>query len=230
MSSRSALARSRSSTLAKTLLLDFGGVLTTPVRESFAAFARTEGLDPEALWAVMRDVARSPDDPFTLVETGRITLEEFDRRLAGLFGEHLGTAIASEGLKVRLFSGVGPDEAMIAAVRRARLLGVPTGLVSNSWGGNYGEGGYDRAMFDELFDEVVISGEVGLRKPQPEIYLLAASRLGAEPQDCVFADDFAVNAEGASAVGMLGIHHRTADETIPKIEDFLGLKLREPGA
>jgi FMN phosphatase YigB (HAD superfamily) len=201
-------------------------VLTTPVRDSFAAFARAEGLDPEAFWTVMRDVARTPDDPFTLVETGQIQLEEFDRRLAALFGDRLGKPISSEGLKVRLFSGVGPDEAMIAAVRRAREQGVPTGLVSNSWGGNYGEGGYDRAMFDELFDEVVISGEVGLRKPQPEIYLLAASRLGAGAADCVFADDFAVNAEGASAVGMLGIHHRAADETLPRIEEFLGVTLR----
>jgi putative hydrolase of the HAD superfamily len=201
-------------------------VLTTPVRESFGAFARAEGLDPEAFWAVMRDVARTPDDPFTLVETGQIQLEEFDRRLAALFGERLGVQIAAEGLKVRLFSGVGPDEAMISAVRRARERGVPTGLVSNSWGGNYGEGGYDRAMFDELFDEVVISGEVGFRKPQPEIYLLAASRLDAAPAECVFADDFALNAEGASAVGMLGIHHRSADETLPSIEKFLGVPLR----
>lgn len=174
----------------------------------------------------MRYVARTPDDPFTLVETGKISLEEFDRRLATLFGERLGKTISHEGLKVRLFSGVGPDEEMIGALRRAREQGVPTGLISNSWGGNYGEGGYQREMFDELFDDVVISGEVGLRKPEPEIYLLAASRLKAEPSECVFADDFAVNAEGATAVGMLGIHHRTASETLPKIEDFLGLSLR----
>jgi epoxide hydrolase-like predicted phosphatase len=201
-------------------------VLTTPVRQSFALFARDEGVDPEELWAVMRDVARTDDDPFTMVETGRIALEEFDRRLAALFNERLGAAIAPENLKVRLFSRVGPDEAMIAAVRTARSKGVPTGLISNSWGGNYGEGGYERAMFDELFDEVLISGELGLRKPQPEIYLLGAKRLDAEPADCVFADDFKANADGASAVGMLGIHHRTADETIPQIEEFLGVPLR----
>ena len=219
-------ARWRSSALAKTLLLDFGGVLTTPVVESFAAFARDEGVDPEALWGVMRDVARTSDDPFTLVETGRIALEEFDRRVAALFNEHLGTSIVHENLKVRLFSRVGPDEAMIGAVRTAREKGIPTGLVSNSWGGNYGEGGYQRETFDELFDEVVISGEVGLRKPQPEIYLLAAERLKAEPADCVFVDDFKVNADGATAVGMRGIQHRVADETIPLLEEFLGASLR----
>ena len=174
----------------------------------------------------MREVARTEDDPFTLVETGRIELEEFDRRVATLFNEGLGTNIAHENLKVRLFSRVGPDEAMIGAVRTARSKGIPTGLISNSWGGNYGEGGYQREMFDELFDVVVISGEVGLRKPQPEIYLLAAGRLMAEAQECVFVDDFKVNAEGATAVGMLGIQHTTAEETIPRLEQFLGVPLR----
>lgn len=211
--------------MAKTLLLDFGGVLTTPVRESFAAFARDEGVDPEALWRVMREVARTADDPFTLVELGRIELEEFDRRLAAILGERLGKAIAPENLKVRLFARVGPDETMIAAVRAARAARVPTGLISNSWGGNYGEGGYDRAMFDELFDAVVISGEVGVRKPDPAIYLMAAERLGARPSECVFVDDFMVNAEAAEAVGMVGIHHRSAAETIPKLEEFLGVRL-----
>jgi len=200
-------------------------VLTTPVVESFAAFAREEGIDPEALWRVMRDVARTEDDPFTLVETGRIALEEFDLRLAGVFNQGLGTSIEHENLKVRLFSRVGPDEAMINAVRLARKAGVPTGLISNSWGGNYGEGGYERAMFDELFDEVVISGEVGLRKPEPEIYLLAAERLKVEPTECVFVDDFKINADGATAVGMLGIQHLGAKETIPQLEAFLSVKL-----
>ncbi len=201
-------------------------MLTTPVRESFAAFARDEGIDPEALWRCMRDVARTDEDPFTLVETGKIALDEFDQRLASLFNDVLGSAIASENLKVRLFSRVGQDDAMIGAVRRARVQNVPTGLISNSWGGNYGEGGYQREMFDELFDNVVISGEVGLRKPQPEIYLLAAERLKAEPADCVFVDDFQINADGATAVGMHGIQHRTADETIPQLEEFLGVSLR----
>ena len=207
-------------------MLDFGGVLTTPVRESFAAFARDEGIDPDALWRCMRDVARTEEDPFTLVETGRIALDEFDRRLAALFNDALGCSILPDNLKVRLFAGVGPDEAMIGAVRKARAQGVPTGLISNSWGGNYGEGGYQREMFDELFDEVVISGEVGLRKPQPEIYLLAAERLKAEPAECVFVDDFKVNADGAVAVGMRGIQHRNAEETIPQLEEFLSVALR----
>ena len=79
-----------------------------------------------------------------------------------------------EGLIARLFGGMRPDEAMFDAVAAARRAGVRTGLVSNSWG----EEGYDRARFAELFDVLVISGELGIRKPAPEIYALAAERLG----------------------------------------------------
>ena len=201
-------------------------MLTTPIRASYEAFAADEGLDAKALWKVMRDVARTADDPFTLVETGAIDQSEFDVRLAALFNERLGSSIAPLNLKVRLFSTVGPDEAMIAAIRRARSQRVPTGLISNSWGSDPGAGAYAGYGIDELFDTVVISGEVGLRKPEPEIYLLACERIGSEPAECAFVDDFEVNAQGATAVGMLGIRHRTAEETIPQLEEFLGLTLR----
>ena len=69
-----------------------------------------------------------------------------------------------------MFAGAGPDEAMLAAVRRARAAGIRTGLISNSWGAAT----YDRALLAELFDGVVISGDVGVRKPTPEIYAMGA--------------------------------------------------------
>ena len=89
---------------------------------------------------------------------------------------------------------------MLAAVAAARAAGVRTGLISNSWG----LGIYDRLDSTELFDAVVISGEVGLHKPQPEIYLLACERLGVEPAAAVFVDDLRENCAGAEAVGMTG--------------------------
>ena len=92
---------------------------------------------------------------------------------------------------------------MVGAVRAAKEAGLKTGLISNSWG----LGIYDRAPVD-LFDATVISGDVGLRKPQPEIYLLACQRLGVEPAECVFVDDLRENCAGAGAVGMTGVLHR----------------------
>ena len=99
-----------------------------------------------------------------------------------------------------------PDEAMFDAVAAARRAGVRTGLVSNSWG----EQGYDRTRFDELFDVLVISGEIGIRKPAPEIYALASERLGRAAERCVFVDDLAGNLKPARAIGMATVLHRDA--------------------
>ena len=149
------------------------------------------------------------------LETGELDEEEFEPRFAALLGlsEH-------EGLIGRLFAGLGPDDAMVGAVRAARGAGIPTGLISNSWG----LGIYERAPVD-LFDETVISGDVGLHKPQPEIYLLACERLGVDPADSVFVDDLRENVEGAEAVGMTGVLHRDTAATVERLERLLGVGL-----
>jgi putative hydrolase of the HAD superfamily len=120
-----------------------------------------------------------------------------------------------------MFGGVRPDERMLAAVRTARAAGFRTGLISNSMGG----ASYDRAIFPELFDGVVISGDVGMHKPQPEIFLLGAERAGVAPEQCVFVDDLRENCDGAEAVGMTVVLHRGADTTLPELERLLGVEL-----
>ena len=97
---------------------------------------------------------------------------------------------------------------MLEAVRRARAAGVRTGLVSNSWGTRR----YPRDVLTELFDGVVISGEVGIRKPAPEIYALGAQSIGLEPETCVFVDDLPFNLAPAAELGMATVLHRTAEE------------------
>ena len=198
----------------RALIVDFGGVLTTNIWDSFAAFSRAEGLEPERVRALFRE------DPEALallrrLETGEIDTEEFEPA----FGTFLGVG-ESEGLTERLFAGLRPDEEMIAAVRTAREAGIRTGLISNSWG----LGIYDRAP-TELFDAAVISGEVGLHKPQPEIYLLACERLGVEPSESVFVDDLRENCDGAESVGMTAVLHRDSAETVARLEELLALSL-----
>ena len=198
------------------LLIDFGGVLTTNVFESFAAFCRAEGLDPDTV----RDRFRHDPSARALLgelEEGRIGNAEFEARFAPMLGVE-----RHEGLIERLFGGMEPDEAMLDAVAVARRAGVRTGLVSNSWG----EEGYDRARFDELFDVLVISGELGIRKPAPEIYALAAERLGRPPERCVFVDDLPGNLKPAAAIGMATVLHRDAETTVPRLEALLGVSLR----
>jgi putative hydrolase of the HAD superfamily len=198
----------------KGLLVDFGGVLTTNVFQSFKQFCEAEGLPPDTIKRAFRE------DPEALgllrrLEKGELTHEEFEP----LFAERLGIE-RTEGLVERLFAGVGPEEEMLDAVRRARSAGVKTGLISNSWG----EGlAYDQATLDELFDAVVISGDVGLHKPQPEIFKLGAERIGVPPEDCVFVDDLRENCAGAEDVGMTAILHRGPESTLPELKRLLGV-------
>jgi epoxide hydrolase-like predicted phosphatase len=195
------------------LVTDFGGVLTTNIWESFSAFCVDAGLDEDTVKSLFREDPESLADLREL-ETGRVTVEEFERR----FGPRLGIA-RSEGLVERLFARIAPDTQMIEVVRAIRESGVPVGLVSNSWGGTT----YDQKLFDELFDAVVISGEVGLHKPEPEIYRLAADQLGIPPQLCVFVDDLRENCAGAEEVGMTAILHRDTQETIARLRELFEL-------
>lgn len=197
------------------LLVDFGGVLTSNVFDSFREFSEREGIEPDSVKRLFRE----DPDALTLLrrlERGEIAEDVFAERFAPLLG-----VADHDGLVDRLFAGMRCDEAMLEAVRRARAAGFRTGLVSNSWGA----GRYDRAAFDDLFDAVVISGEVGLNKPEPEIFRLAAERAAAPPEECVLVDDLKENCAGAEAVGMTAILHRGADRTVPELERLLGVPL-----
>ena len=200
---------------ARALILDFGGVLTTNVFESFRDFSESEGLDPDAVKELFRERGEGLD-LLRRLERGELEIPEFEQRFGPLLGVR-----EPEGMVQRLFAGVQADERMVAAVRRVKEAGRPTGLISNSWGGT----SYDRVEVDEMFDAIVISGEVGLHKPEPEIFRLGAERLGVEPADCVFVDDLRENCDGAEAVGMTAILHRGADGTIPELERLLGVTL-----
>jgi epoxide hydrolase-like predicted phosphatase len=198
------------------LIVDFGGVLTTNVFDSFRAFGEAEGLDPQTVKRAFRE------DPEALgllreLERGDIEVEEFEPR----FGERIGVA-DTDGLVGRLFGGVGPDERMLEAVRQAGEAGICTGLISNSWGAGLS---YDMSLLDELFEAIVISGDVGMHKPEPAIYMLGAERLGLRPEECVFVDDLRENCQGAEEVGMTAILHRGADSTLPELEKLLGVPL-----
>jgi putative hydrolase of the HAD superfamily len=194
---------------------DFGGVLTNPVWDSFAAFCRGEGLDPDAVKKLFRE-DRDAIALLRKLETGTITEPEFERA----FGAKLGLR-NHERLIDSMFAGMTPDEEMLAAVRDLRRGGIHTGLISNSWSVDH----YDRGLLAELFEEAVISAEVGLHKPQPEIYLLAAERVGVEPKASLFVDDLRENCEGAEAVGMTAIRHRTTAETRERLAELTGVSL-----
>ena len=208
----------------RALVVDFGGVLTTHLGDAFRAFCEREGVDYEAVRRRLRE-AYGESDPESLVarfETGRMPREEFERELAVGLSEGLDRPIAPERLIQRMLTDLRLDDAMIAAVRTARRAGVPTALLSNSWGVEY----YPHDLLAELFDQIVISGEVGLRKPDPEVFRMATDRLGLSPEDCIFVDDLPSNIQAAEAVGMLGVLHEEAANTIAELERLLEVPLR----
>lgn len=202
----------------KGLLVDFGGVLTTNVFDSFRAFCEDEGLDPESVKRLFREDARALECVRAL-ERGRLTEQGFAERFGRLLELE---PDRHPGLVERMFGHVEPDEQMLEALRRARARGIRTGLISNSMGA----GRYDRSSFPDLFDGVVISGDEGLHKPQPEIYELGCERVGLEPPECVFVDDLRENCDGAEAIGMTAVLHRGAERTLPRLEELLGVELR----
>jgi epoxide hydrolase-like predicted phosphatase len=197
------------------LIVDWGGVLTTDVFASFRVFCVAEGLAPDTVRDLFREDPRARD-LLAGLETGELDGNAFERGFAALLG------IAPDGIVERLFGAIGPDEAMIGAVRAARAAGLRTGLLSNSWRAE----DYDRALLEELFDACVISAEVGLRKPDPAIYALAAERVGLPPEALVYVDDLPGNLKPARALGMATVAHRDAAETIPELEALLGVALR----
>jgi putative hydrolase of the HAD superfamily len=198
------------------LIVDYGGVLTTDVFASFREFCALEGLPADRVREAFRD------DPAARqlladLETGRVAPAVFEPRLAELLG------VAPDGLIDRIFGHMRLDQAMLDGVRRARDAGRRTGLLSNSWGDDR----YEHELIDPLFDDLVISSEVGLRKPDPAIYELAASRLGLEPAQCVFVDDLPGNLKPARALGMATVVHRhDAAATLDEVGSFLGVTLR----
>lgn len=202
----------------KGLLVDFGGVLTTNVFDSFRAFCGDEGLDPDTIKRLFREDPRALESVRGL-ERGELSEDDFGERFGELLELEPGRRA---GLVERMFAHVKPDETMLSVLRRARSQGVRTGLISNSMGA----GRYDRSTFPELFDGVVISGEEGMHKPEPAIYELGCERVGLAPAECVFVDDLRENCVGAEAVGMTAVLHRGADQTLPRLEELLGVALR----
>ncbi|HKE65642.1 MAG TPA: HAD family phosphatase [Micromonosporaceae bacterium] len=196
------------------LLVDWGGVLTTNVFASFDAFCAVEGLEPDRVRdAFVHDpVAR---DALVGLELGTLAEPDFESVMAGVL------RVDATNLIERLMGGAGPDEAMIAAVRRARAHGIATGLISNSWGASR----YDGDQLSALFDGVVISGRVGLRKPASDMYVLGAEALHLQPTECVFVDDLRGNLKPARELGMTTVHHVDASTTIRQLTEIFGVDL-----
>ncbi len=204
------------------LIVDFGGVLTTPLQDAMAQFAEEHGIELQDLVrAALRAYSGGDDDLVVRFETGDLTEAEFALAFARRLTDITGTEIAADRLVERLFGTLKLEDDMITAVERARSAGLKTALLSNSWG----LGLYPREVLDRICDVIVISGEVGLRKPDPAIFTMTTEKLDLEPDVCVFVDDHPGHLKAAGEAGMTTVLHRTPRETISQLEELLGLSL-----
>ena len=206
------------------IITDWGGVLTTPILTTVQAWIEADGIDWESYRAVMRlwvsqayDSTGHPN-PIHMLERGECSGAEFERMLAGRLLRTDGAAVVAEGLLRRMFAACLPVQAMYDTIRTLRAAGFGTALLSNSWGCEE----YPRADFPGLFDAVVLSGEVGMRKPEKEIFLYAAKTLGLAPAECVFVDDMEANVAAAQACGMTGVLHTGTATTAQALQDLFG--------
>lgn len=210
----------------RALLVDWGGVLTTDLQDAMGSWCETDRIDYALFQRVLSDWLgesfgeEARVNPVHALERGEMLVPHFEAELARRLRTVDERPVEPEGLVDRMFAGFRHRPEMHRVVRRVRRAGRKTGLVSNSWGNDY-----PREGWADTFDVVVISGEVGMRKPEPEIYLHTAAALGVAPGACVFVDDLPVNVRGAAAVGMVGVLYRSYDEALPELEALLGVRL-----
>jgi putative hydrolase of the HAD superfamily len=218
-------------TTARALVVDWGGVLTVPLDGAMSAWALADGVDVEHFADVLRgwrSLAEGESGlgpaaaPVHALERGEMSPADFEQLLAGELLAR-GSRVSATGLLGRMLAGLEqPQPAMYGVVRRARTAGVRTALLSNSWGNTY-----DRSGWEEMFDAVVISGEVGMRKPEARIFRHTAQRLGVRTTECVLVDDLPWNVDGARAVGMDAVLHRgDVAATAAELETLLGVTLQ----
>jgi epoxide hydrolase-like predicted phosphatase len=204
----------------RAVISDFGGVLTSPLFQSFAAWQRQSGLSFETLGQAMAGAAeRSGIHPLYELEKGTLTEAEFLRMLEA----ELEPGASLQGMRDVYFEHLHPNRPMIDFMADLRGRGLRMALLTNNvrewepqWRAKLPE-------IDEIFEVVVDSAFVGMRKPDLEIYRLTLERLGGvEAAECVFVDDVDVNCEAARSLGMHAVLFLNAEQAIPEVEALLG--------
>ncbi len=204
----------------KGVVLDFGGVLTTPLLPAALAFERREGLAEGTLLTGLYlnpEGIRLTED----LERGTLTQSRWNEAAAGLLG------IPPDNLMGRIFADLRPETSVIAAAVAARRAGVKVGILSNSVGltpWNL----YDGYEVEESYDALVLSEVHGTRKPEPEIFRLVLSELGLTAEDCVFVDDTEQYLRPAADLGFAAVHAVDPARTVAALESLLGIPLTDP--
>ena len=203
------------------VISDFGGVLTSPLIESFMAFQDETGISMETLGITMQEIAEADGEhPLYELERGNTTEVDFLERMADQLEHAIGHRPEMHRFSETYFKALRPNEPMIDLMRELRGSGYRMALLTNNvreWEPTW------RSMLpvDEIFELVVDSAFVGCRKPEPRIYEITLERLGLSGSECLFIDDVADNCAGARALGLNAVHFRDNKQAIPEIRAAL---------
>ena len=204
------------------VISDFGGVLTTPLLQSFMAFQNETGISTETLGKAMQAVAEADgENPLFELERGEITEVAFLERLTDGLEPLLGHRPRMHRFREIYFAALDPNPPMIELMRELKAAGYRMAMLTNNvreWEPLW------RSMLpvDEIFETVVDSGFVGCRKPEPQIYELTLERIDLPAEACIFIDDLPHNCEGARKAGMSAVHFRDNEQAIGEIRAALG--------
>lgn len=204
------------------VISDFGGVLTTPLVDAFTSVQDRVGIPPKTFGEALRALnEKEGTNPLFELECGRITEKAFQEQLADGLEPLLGHRPVIEDFGLLLFEALDPNVGMIDLMREVRRDGIRTSLLTNNvreWEAKW------RSMMpiDELFETVVDSAFVGIRKPDPRIYQLTLERIDLEPEKCIFIDDMKINIDAANELGINGVHFRDTAQARAEVHALLG--------
>lgn len=200
------------------VISDFGGVLTSPLLDSFAAFQDSSGISLEQLGGAMVALGvRHGANPLFELETGRMTEAAFLQSLSDQLTADLGRRVELHGFGDRYFEHLHPNERLIGFMRELRARGYQMAICTNNvreWERLWRA----KLPVDEIFDVVVDSAFVGTRKPEPRIYEITLERLGVKPGAALLVDDVEINCIAARELGMSAVWFRDSEQAIADIE------------
>jgi putative hydrolase of the HAD superfamily len=206
------------------VIWDFGGVFTTSPFDAFARYEQERGLPKDLIRKI--NSTNHENNAWALFERSEIDIEGFDKAFAAEALVH-GHHVPGRDILPLLSGDFRPE--MIEALRRIKTR-FKTGCITNNMPANAAGSAAGRTLYAreimELFDAVIESAKIGIRKPDPKIYRMMCDMLGVEPPNCVFIDDLGVNLKPARAMGMTTIKVETADAAIRDLEAATGMVLR----
>jgi putative hydrolase of the HAD superfamily len=209
-------------TRVEAVVTDFGGVLTSPLIGALARVQEDLGYGSEEIGRAIREAhERNGAHPLHELEVGRMTEADFLAELEGGLATVTGRTIGLRDFAETYFAAMRPNEELIEYYRRLRERGVRLAILTNNvreWESRW------RALLpvDELFELVIDSAFVGMRKPDAEIYTLTLERLGLPPEACVFVDDLEPNVVAARQLGLHAVHFRDTAQAIGELDALLG--------